>query len=56
MTPKKFPFFAGTYFPNTERHGLPSFKDILIRVNDFYIDQKRDIELQNVQIKIFLII
>ena len=51
MTPKKFPFFAGTYFPNTERHGLPSFKDILIRVNDFYIDQKRDIELQNVQIK-----
>ena len=51
MTPKKFPFFAGTYFPNTERHGLPSFKDILIRVNDFYIDQKRDIELQNIQIK-----
>ena len=51
MTPKKFPFFAGTYFPNTERHGLPSFKDILIRVNDFYIDQKRYIELQNIQIK-----
>ena len=51
MTPKKFPFFAGTYFPNTERHGLPSFKDILTRVNDFYIDQKKDIELQNVQIK-----
>ena len=51
MTPKKFPFFAGTYFPNTERHGLPSFKDILIRVNYFYIDQKRDIELQNVQIR-----
>jgi uncharacterized protein YyaL (SSP411 family) len=51
MTPKKFPFFAGTYFPDTERHGLPSFKDILTRVNDFYRDQKKDIELQNVQIK-----
>ena len=51
MTPKKFPFFAGTYFPNTERHGLPSFKDILTRVNDFYKDQKKDIELQNIQIK-----
>ena len=22
MTPKKIPFFAGTYFPDTERHGL----------------------------------
>ena len=51
MTPKKIPFFAGTYFPDTERHGLPSFKDILNRVNDFYRDKKKDIELQNVQIK-----
>ena len=51
MTPKKFPFFAGTYFPDSERHGLPSFKDILTRVNDFYIDKKKDIELQNIQIK-----
>ena len=51
MTPKKFPFFAGTYFPDTERHGLPSFKDILMRVNDFYKDQKKDIELQNIQIR-----
>ncbi len=51
MTPKKLPFFAGTYFPNTERHGLPSFKDILTRVNDFYVDKKKDIELQNIQIR-----
>ena len=41
MTPKKIPFFAGTYFPDTERHGLPSFKDILNRVNDFYRDKKK---------------
>ena len=51
MTPKKLPFFAGTYFPDTERHGLPSFKDILTRVNEFYLDKKKDIELQNIQIK-----
>ena len=50
MTPSKIPFFAGTYFPNIEKHGLPSFKDILTRVSDFYKDQKKDIELQNIQL------
>ena len=56
MTPGKFPFFAGTYFPDSERHGLPAFTEILTRVSDFYKDQKKDIELQNIQIKNILII
>ena len=51
MTPEKFPFFAGTYFPDTERHGLPGFKDILLRVIDFYKNQRDDISKQNIQIK-----
>ena len=51
MTPEKFPFFAGTYFPDTERHGLPGFKDILLRVMDFYKNQRDDISKQNIQIK-----
>ena len=51
MTPTKFPFFAGTYFPDTERHGLPGFKDILLRVMDFYKNQRDDISKQNIQIK-----
>ena len=51
MTPAKFPFFAGTYFPDTERHGLPGFKDILLRVMDFYKNQRDDISKQNIQIK-----
>ena len=50
MTPDKFPFFAGTYFPPEEKFGLPSFKDILIRVLDFYKTGKKDIELQNTQL------
>ena len=50
MTPSKYPFFAGTYFPTTERYGLPSFKDILSRVSDFYKTQKEDIKQQNIQI------
>ena len=51
MTPTKFPFFAGTYFPDTERHGLPGFNDILLRVMDFYKNQRDDISKQNIQIK-----
>lgn len=29
MTPSGEPFFAGTYFPPTPRHGLPAFGDML---------------------------
>ena len=29
------PFFGGTYFPSTARYNLPSFKEILIKVNDY---------------------
>lgn len=50
MTPKGFPFFAGTYFPNEEKFGLPSFKEILKRVSDFYKNQRKDIDAQNLQI------
>ena len=30
------PFFAGTYFPKDSRYGMPSFKDVLKRVVDYY--------------------
>ena len=30
------PFFGGTYFPNSEKYNLPSFKELLIKVNDYY--------------------
>lgn len=29
LTPDLHPFYTGTYFPPTARHGLPAFKDIL---------------------------
>ena len=50
MSPNKFPFFAGTYFPSEEKYGLPSFKNILERVSKFYKTQKTDIENQNTTI------
>ena len=29
LTPDGEPFYAGTYFPNEDRHGMPSFRRVL---------------------------
>jgi uncharacterized protein YyaL (SSP411 family) len=33
LTPDAKPFYAGTYFPNEPRHGMPSFRQILTGVS-----------------------
>jgi len=43
----QMPFFAGTYFPDNERHNLPSFSQIMYMVADAYINKKQEIEQQN---------
>ena len=37
------PFMGGTYFPKTTRNGLPSFKEVLQKVHNTYIEQKENI-------------
>ena len=34
------PFMGGTYFPKEEKHGLPSFKTILQKVHEAYLEQR----------------
>jgi uncharacterized protein len=41
------PFFGGTYFPKEARHGLPAFKDVLLRVAQYYRDQRAELRKQN---------
>jgi len=41
------PYFAGTYFPKTARHGLPSFTDLLQWVERAYREQGEAISEQN---------
>jgi hypothetical protein len=41
MTPKGEPFFCGTYFPPTDRHGMPSFRRLLQSVAHAW-DVQRD--------------
>ena len=41
------PFFAGTYFPDAPRHGMPSFRQVLDGVARLYRERRDDIRRQN---------
>ncbi|HEY0877346.1 MAG TPA: thioredoxin domain-containing protein [Zeimonas sp.] len=41
LTPDGRPFYGGTYFPRTSRHGLPGFDALLVRVAQLW-NERRD--------------
>lgn len=41
------PFFGGTYFPPAPRHGMPAFREILMRVAEYYRQHLAEIRQQN---------
>ncbi|QBQ53560.1 thioredoxin domain-containing protein [Nitrosococcus wardiae] len=43
----QIPFFGGTYFPPEGRHGLPSFKDLLERIAEYFHAHREEIQSQN---------
>jgi len=48
LTPDdQVPFFAGTYFPDTPRHGLPAFRELLQGISDFLQAHPEEIREQN---------
>lgn len=48
LTPgDQLPFFGGTYFPPEPRYGMPGFRDLLLRVADFYREKREEIKQQN---------
>ena len=51
LMPDQTPFFGGTYFPKTARHGMPGFIDLLPQIAAAYRDQRGDIERQNVALR-----
>ena len=40
LTPDLEPFYGGTYFPPDDRYGRPSWRKILLRVSEFYRNEK----------------
>ena len=47
LTPDGKPFFGGTYFPKEARYNLPGFGGLLLRVAQFYREQRDQIDAQN---------
>jgi uncharacterized protein YyaL (SSP411 family) len=43
LTPDQRPYFAGTYFPPADRHGMPGFPRVLRSLADAYRDQRGEI-------------
>ena len=46
LTPEGEPFFGGTYYPPEPRHGLPSFRQLLVAVSDAYRERRDDVTRQ----------
>jgi uncharacterized protein YyaL (SSP411 family) len=50
MTPDKKPYYGGTYFPKERRYHMPSFKEILTHVGNFYHQKKDSLEKNSAMI------
>ena len=44
LTPEQRPFFGGTYFPPTDRHGLPGFPKVLQGVSEAYRARREQVD------------
>jgi uncharacterized protein YyaL (SSP411 family) len=54
LTPDGTPFYGGTYFPPTERHGTPSFRRVLTSVAEAYGLRKLEVRKTADQVRAFL--
>ncbi len=55
MTPDKYPFFAGTYFPKKGRMGRPGMIELLPAISDAWVNKKNELIQSANQIKKYLI-
>lgn len=46
LLPDGRPFYGGTYYPDTPRHGMPSFVQVMEAVHDAYRNRRDDLEKQ----------
>ncbi len=50
ITPDGSPFYGGTYFPNDDRGGMPSFPRVLVAVAEAYRDRRGEIAQSSARI------
>jgi len=46
LTPAGEPFYGGTYYPPEPRHGLPSFRQLLVAIADAYRERRDEVAQQ----------
>ncbi|MFN8576905.1 MAG: thioredoxin domain-containing protein [Candidatus Sericytochromatia bacterium] len=44
MSPDKQAYYGGTYFPKNRRYHMPTFKEVLVSVSNYYHNKKDNIE------------
>ncbi len=44
LTPAGEPFYGGTYFPPDNRHGMPSFRRVLLSVSDAWLTRRNEVD------------
>jgi uncharacterized protein len=50
LTPDGKPFYAGTYFPDAPRHGMPSFRQVLEGIEAAWHSRRDDVEAQGAHV------
>jgi len=46
LTPDAKPFYAGTYYPSEDRHGMPSFRRVLTAIAETWRERRSEVETQ----------
>lgn len=46
LTPDQVPFYGGTYFPPEPRHGMPSWQQVLLAVDEAWRTRRDEVETQ----------
>jgi uncharacterized protein len=50
LTPDGRPFYAGTYFPNEPRHGIPAFLQVLQGIAEAWETRRDEVEVQGARV------
>jgi uncharacterized protein YyaL (SSP411 family) len=50
LTPEGNPFYAGTYFPDEDRHGMPAFRKVLTAIAELWADRRDEAEAQSAKV------
>jgi uncharacterized protein YyaL (SSP411 family) len=50
LTPDGRPFYAGTYFPDEDRHGMPAFRKVLSAIAETWHERRDEVETQSARI------